>query len=84
MAEKQHTHKKQEHNPRTEIAYSFESFVEKELEKSIIELVNAKSWSRSYIALGRIRTIARLIDEAQRSSGKQYRQFISVTFKRVR
>jgi len=54
------------------------------LKKSLIELVNAKSWARSYIALGQIKTISRLVDGAIRSTGNRYQQIINVEFRRLR
>jgi len=82
MTTKQHRHKIHSHSKH--VRDPFENFVEKELERSLIELVNTNSWSRSYINLGRIRTISRLIDEAQKHNGKKYNQIISVTFRRMR
>jgi len=82
MTTKQHRHKI--HNHSKHIRDPFANFIEKELEKSLIELVNTNSWSRSYIALGRIRTITRLIDASQNYDGRKYNQIISVTFRRMR
>lgn len=81
MAGKQHTHRKSGQNPRRFVRNPFENFVERKLQKSLIELVNARSWARAYIELGRIRTLSQLIDEAQRNTGKKYHQVISVMFK---
>jgi len=73
-----------DNRPRKFVRNPFETFVEKELEHSLIELVNAKSWQRAYIELGRIRTLAKLIDAAQKTTSKKYNQIISVTFKEAK
>jgi len=80
MGTKPHTHNRKKIPKVT----PFEIFVEDELKKSLIELVNAKSWARSYIALGQIKTISRLVDGAIRSTGNRYQQIINVEFRRLR
>lgn len=82
MTTKQHRHKIHSHSKH--VRDPFENFIEKELERSLIELVNTNSWSRSYIALGKVRILTRMIDEAQRHNGKKYQEIISVTFRRMK
>lgn len=82
MGTKPHKHRK--HKNETHQHDQFTNFIEKNLEKNLIELVNAKSWPRRYIVLGKIKTLSDIIDEAQKTSNKKYKQLISVTFRRLR
>jgi len=81
MAQKQHT--KSRTKPKRFEKSLGEEFIQSELEESLIELVNADTWPRSFIALGRIKTLSKLIDLAQ-INGNKYQQLISVTFRRLR
>lgn len=64
--------------------HPFELFLESQLQKSLIELVNAKSWPRRYIALGRVKTLADVINFGESATNNEYKKLISVTFRRVR
>lgn len=82
MAKKQHTQSRRK--PKAFNQSPAEKFIESELEKDLVELVNADNAVKTFITLGRITQIKDIIDEAQDSTGKEYQQIINVTFRRLR